>query len=118
MLRISEKLNTMGYNVEVVDYRSKAIEQSYQLINMRGLKSFLASILCLRKSMKKRKNFRSFSKSFVPTSNIIYYSASEISNQYDIYFIGSDQVWSKRINRGFDSVFWGQFKGKKGNLCS
>ena len=64
---LAKKLNTMGYNVEVVDYRSKAIEQSYQLINMRGLKSFLASILCLRKSMKKRKNFRSFSKSFVPT---------------------------------------------------
>lgn len=50
---LAKKLNTMGYNVEVVDYRSKAIEQSYQLINMRGLKSFLASILCLRKSMKK-----------------------------------------------------------------
>ena len=115
---LAKKLNTMGYNVEVVDYRSKAIEQSYQLINMRGLKSFLASILCLRKSMKKRKNFRSFSKSFVPTSNIIYYSASEISNQYDIYFIGSDQVWSKRINRGFDSVFWGQFKGKKATYAA
>lgn len=54
----------------------------------------------------------------MPTSNIIYYSASEISNQYDIYFIGSDQVWSKRINRGFDSVFWGQFKGKKATYAA
>ena len=37
----------MGYNVEVVDYRSKAIEQSYQLINMRGLKTFFERPSCV-----------------------------------------------------------------------
>ena len=108
----------MGYDAEIVDYRTRAIEKSYQLINLSGLKDFLASILHLRESMKKKKNFRSFSNVFVPTSNTVYYSASEIYNQYDICFIGSDQVWSKRINRGFDPVFWGQFKGKKATYAA
>lgn len=113
-----KKLNTMGCDAEVIDYRSKAIEQSYQLINMRGLKNFLASILCLHESMKKKKKFRFFSKAFVPISDVIYYSAPEISNQYDMCFVGSDQVWSKRINRGFDPVFWGQFNGKKATYAA
>ena len=37
---LAKKLNTMGYNVEVVDYRSKAIEQSVSVDKHERFKSF------------------------------------------------------------------------------
>lgn len=106
-------LRNMGYDAEVIDYRNPAIEKSYALISTASIKSFISSVLHLPQSLKKRRNFRNFSKSFVPTSHKVYKSANELSNQYDVCVIGSDQVWSKRINHGFDPVYWGNFEDKK-----
>ena len=50
-----KKLNTMGCDAEVIDYRSKAIEQSYQLINMRGLKFFFLYLVFARINEKEKK---------------------------------------------------------------
>ena len=111
-------LNQMGYDAEVIDYRSPAIEKSYELISFDSLKALIFSILLFHRNYKRKKSFRNFSKKFVPTSNKAYFNADEISNQYDLCFIGSDQVWSKRINHGFDSVFWGQFKGRKASYAA
>ena len=111
-------LNQMEYEAEVIDYRSAAIEKSYKLIKFSSLKAFIASILLLHRNLKRKMNFREFSNKFVPTSKKVYFNADEISNQYDLCFIGSDQVWSKRINNGFDAVFWGQFNGRKASYAT
>lgn len=111
-------LKRMGYNAEVVDYRSKAIEDSYKIIKTNGMKNLIASLLNYPSTKKNINNFEKFRKSFIPTSSIVYHSASELSNAYDLCLIGSDQVWSKRINRGFDPVFWGQFKGNKASYAA
>ena len=111
-------IRMMGYNAEVVDYRSKAIEKSYQLIKTDNIKVLLYSLFHMFSSWKQKKNFRNFLKNYVPVGNRKYNCASELSSQYDLYFIGSDQVWSKRINNGFDLVFWGQFKGKKASYAA
>ena len=108
----------MGYDAEVVDYRSPAIEKSYKLIKKENIKNLISSILILPKTLKRNNSFRRFSKQFVPTSNRSFHKAEELSNQYDFFFIGSDQVWSKRINKGFDPVFWGQFQGKKASYAA
>lgn len=111
-------LKTMGYDAEVIDYRSKAIERSYQLIKTSNFKEFAASLLHIFSSWKQKKHFREFSRKFVPIGRKTFYCASELSNQYDLCFIGSDQIWSKRINRGFDPVFWGQFNGNKASYAA
>ena len=111
-------LKKLGYNVEVIDYRSKAIEQSYKLFSFNSIKEIIASFVFFPRAYKKKKNFRNFSHKFVPVSKCAYYNVDEISNQYDFCFIGSDQVWSKRINRGFDPVFWGQFEGRKASYAA
>ena len=111
-------LRSMGYDAEVVDYRNPAIEKSYQLISTTSLKSFLSSLLYFRETLCKRKNFRTFCQQFIPRSKRVFKTAEELSNQYSLCFIGSDQVWSKRINRGFDPVYWGNFEGKKATYAA
>lgn len=111
-------LKKMGYDAEVVDYRSQAIEDSYTIIKTNGIKNFIASILSFPVTQKSINNFKEFRNKFIPISSNVYHSASELSDKYDLCFIGSDQVWSKRINRGFDSVYWGQFNGRKASYAA
>ena len=105
-------LRSLGYSAEVIDYRSRAIEKSYAIINTKSFKHFFSSILNFFHTIKTKKNFRKFLNANIPISNQVYYGPNELSNQYDLFFIGSDQIWSKRINKGFDPVYWGQFEGK------
>lgn len=111
-------LNFMGYDAEVVDYRNPAIENSYELISLKNFRSFVSSLISFPRSFRRKRNFRAFSQQFIPTSKQVYKTASELSSQYDFCFIGSDQVWSKRINQGFDPVYWGLFEGKKATYAA
>lgn len=106
-------LRSMGYDAEVIDYRSPAIEHSYRLISTDNIRAFISSLLQILNSYRKKKNFSEFREKFIPTSKKKYILPDELSNQYDVFIIGSDQVWSKRINHGFDHVYWGNFEGRK-----
>lgn len=108
-----KSIRSMGYDAEVADYRNPVIERTYALITTSSIKGFIASLLVLPYSIRKKRKFRSFVKKYIPISDKVFKSASELSNQYDFCFIGSDQVWSKRINKGFDPAYWGLFDGKK-----
>lgn len=111
-------LKNLGYNAEVIDYRSQAIEQFYKLISFKSIKDFIASFVYFPNAYRRKRNFRSFSHKYMPLSKRTYHSPDEISNKYDLCFIGSDQVWNKRINHGFDPVFWGQFEGRKASYAA
>lgn len=111
-------LTEMGYHAEVIDYRSSAIEDAYKTIKIKGIKPFIVSLLYCSKNRVTKKNFRWFVESHIPISKKVYKSANQLSNQYDFCFIGSDQIWSKRINKGFDPVFWGNFLGKKATYAA
>ncbi len=106
-------LRMLGYDAEVVDYRSKAIEDNYRLVKTGNLHDFLYSIKNFRFRIRSKKLFNIFWSSYYTLSKKSYYTPKEISDDYDILVVGSDQVWSKRINKGFDPVFWGQIPGKQ-----
>lgn len=103
-------LRKKGYDAETIDYLSPAIEKSYSLVRFDNLKLLLISLMSIRYRKKLNSNFNEFRK-LMTVSKKKYHNASELCNEYDIIIIGSDQVWSKRINNGFDPVFWGNIDG-------
>lgn len=105
-------LRNKGFNAEVVDYRSNAIEGAYRLYKGKGVRSFFSF---LRHGISRwclKKHFASFRKKMA-ISDQSYFKISDIENKYDLLIIGSDQVWSKRINHGFDPIYWGDFSPKQ-----
>ena len=105
-------LKKKGYDAEVVDYRCKAIEDSYRLLRLTSIKGFLLSFLTIKKRYCALKNFSSFRKNYLPISKTIYNGVNDFDNQYGICIIGSDQVWSTKIVKGFDSIYFGDFSNK------
>jgi len=108
---LQEVLKSLGHDVEVIDYRSHHIEKTYRIIKTyNGIRTFVRSLLTMRFTYYQQKNFKSFRDTFLNISKSSYRDTNELClSNYDCFIIGSDQVWSQRINFGYDDVYWGNF---------
>lgn len=115
-------LKGMGHEVEVIDYRPDYIEKYRDLCSvyfMTKAKGVLASIkvavgILVYLNPKKRatKNFNDFITQYLKISAKVAWGIQDIPNDYDIYILGSDQIWNPIICDGYSPVFWGQFNRK------
>lgn len=113
---LQETLISMGHEVEVINYRPKYLIASYKrfelhrfislnLIN--SLKNSIKEALLAGRRFRRYKAFEEFITNRLNLSERV--NANNIPSKYDIYIIGSDQIWNPKITKGFDSVYWGQF---------
>ena len=108
---LQEIIKSLGYNVEVIDYRSHNIEKTYRIIKTyNGVRTFVRSLLTMRFTYYQQKNFKKFRDKYLSVSKESYRDVRDFANlNCDCFVIGSDQVWSQRINYGYDNVYWGNF---------
>lgn len=111
-------LKSFGHEVFVIDYRPQFIEWFYSP-KMRLL--HVIKLFCFGKFGEIDQYIRQF---FIDKSKIKFFEESrskhllctpvvgknEIPKDFDVYVIGSDQVWSCHCTGGYDPVFWGQFE--------
>lgn len=111
-------LQEKGHDVEVIDYRIRFIEEQKKLLSKtelrrRGfvpfLKYFIARLLAWPAWRKTIRAFHQFMVSQLHLSSRAT-TAADIPTEYDCILFGSDQIWSPKLCRGFDPVFWGQFE--------
>lgn len=114
---LQEAIKNLGHDVRVIDYRQPAIEKCYQTFSLKG------SIKALLKPGKYneqgflyrnriRKYFKEFRNSFFDLTAPC--SQSSIPDDFDVYIIGSDQLWVPNWTGGyFDDVYLGNFKRAK-----
>lgn len=114
---LQETLKSMGHDVEVIDYRPQCLIKPYEVFNIKWFirknifKSFIRIIIEIflyRKRRKRFQNFNSFiNKELNLSVKVIDYT---LPDKYDVYIVGSDQVWNKKITWGMDPIYWGNFK--------
>lgn len=111
-------LQEKGHDVEVIDYRIRFIEEQKKLfskteLHRRGfiafLKYFIARLLAWPAWRKTIHVFHQFMVSQLHLSPRAS-TAADIPTGYDCILFGSDQIWSPKLCRGFNPVFWGQFE--------
>lgn len=111
-------LQEKGHDVEVIDYRIPFIEEQKQFfskteLRRRGFVAFLKYVITrLLVWPAWRKTIRVFHQFMVSQLHLSprAATAADIPNGYDCILFGSDQIWSPKLCRGFDPVFWGQFE--------
>lgn len=111
---LSRYLKESGYNVQVLDYRADAIENSYKVkigLDAYSLKRmFLFPFLI----MKKRKFYHFFSKNIPHTAPL--YSQDDLrkeSEKFDFIITGSDQVWNSQWTDGDEAYLLNFCQDKK-----
>lgn len=117
---LQETLKRMGHDVEVIDYRPQYLLTPYNIFNKRRIlsknqkfmiKSCIREILLLAARIKRYNAFDKFIKNRLNLSDRVM--ERKIPNCYDVYIMGSDQIWNPKITHGFDPVYFGYFDFKK-----
>ena len=119
-------LENLGHLVEIIDYRPHYVEKYRKLFYWNDFKkkSLVEKILYIIRlpfiyHNKRRASlaFDTFLNSSFRFSGIVT-GINDIPSNYDIIIFGSDQIWSPKICKGFDPVFFGQFEKKNCRFIS
>jgi hypothetical protein len=121
---LQEFLKKQGFKAEIIDYRPNHLEAGGDLFWPKStqelkvilfkiaikLRNFMASFSKLHKE-KKRKFEACHSEDFQLTSKIFrsIRDLDQISETYDIYICGSDQIWNSSIQHGIDEAYFLSF---------
>lgn len=117
---LQEVLKSMGYNVEIINYRPKYLLNQYKkfcfnrLISrnpIRMLKIWINEIMTINKRKKRYEAFQTFIETRLNLTLPV--EGKNIPSSFDVYIMGSDQIWNPQITKGFDSVYFGEFKFPK-----
>lgn len=119
---LQEMLKNMGHKVEVIDYRPEYLLAPYRKFSLSRFKrSSLLSIVkaCIRESLLLVKRIRRYN-AFQTFINKRFNLSPTVKDKaippfYDVYIMGSDQIWNPKITKGFDPVYFGFFNFDKEN---
>ena len=120
-LGLKSHLESFGHQVQIINYRSKAIEKSYRpgriLPGISKKSKIKYLIKWLKEAVKKpylplrrRRYEKFFNENFNLTP--VYTTPKQLRNaklQFDVVFLGSDQIWNSTITKGLDPAFFGDF---------
>lgn len=74
----------------------------------------LHNLYYLEQSIGLKVRMRNFMRKNIGLSEPVIRNAQDMEQlDYDLYIIGSDQVWNPQITLGIDDVFWGNFPKKR-----
>lgn len=110
---LQQVLIELGYDACVIDFRQLFTERFYKLFSLR----YFLSILCkpnillhylidIKKRFLRRIIFRSFVDKYLLTTSAC---SKKIPKDFDLYLIGSDQMWGLHCTNGIEPVFFGDF---------
>ena len=94
---LSSYLKNLGFEVDVLDYRSKSLEDSYKTKFAFDLYSIKRYFLKPLTEIKKKKFRKFICKNINLTQPLsTFEELQNIANNYDFIITGSDQVWNKQ----------------------
>ncbi len=115
---LQETLREMGHEVEVINYKQPFIEKVYTTFRTERFLKYVFKhpkqtykyLINTRNRIITKNHFHTFINHHLSLSEEC--RSDSIPTNYDVYIIGSDQVWNSSLTGGYDKVFWGEFKHK------
>lgn len=106
---LQNKIQDLGYDCEIIDYKCDTITKRYEIIELRkskSLKQFVKSLLSNTNKRKLKEKFVNFNKTYQKISSKSYDKSNinNANNDYDKFVVGSDQVWNLELS-GEDTTY-------------
>lgn len=115
-----EFLRSKGHDVEIINYRPQYLLQPYLLFNKKRvlskspiqfIKNLIIEFLYFKLRYKRWKGFNNFINKYLNLSEKV--DGKTIPSKYDVYIVGSDQIWNSKITNG-DDIYFCKFPFEKG----
>lgn len=115
---LQEILKNKGHDVYVIDYRQPTIEKNrkifdvqYLVRNKKHVGNIVRYLLHMPRAMMEHGRINRFVKKYLRlTASCQDY---DVPTDFDVYIIGSDQLWNFDHTGGMDKVYWGDFEHNK-----
>lgn len=122
---LQEHLNNLGHEVRIIDYRPQYLIKPFRVFSWHRIssksildfiKGTLHEFVLVPRRLKRHLAFRKFTRHRLKLSKTNV-SPNKIPEDFDIYIVGSDQIWNIRnlSNGKFDDVYFCKFDFPKQN---
>lgn len=119
---LQAKLEMLGYEAEIINFRSRAIIDGYEESRISGGKRAKLYRIIKQKQLihaqsvrlTRYEAFDSFNAKFLNLSSSTYSATFELENDildYNVYICGSDQIWNYGLNGSENAYFLSFAKG-------
>lgn len=120
-LALQEAIRGLGHDAYIVDYRSKNFNQ-YHLFRLSRPWTIPRSIFRIKPLLLRRESFRAFWKErFLLTEKTYSYrneaQLNELTDEFDAFVCGSDQIWNLDCTNGIVEPFFLSFAGCKKRIA-
>lgn len=110
---LQKYLVNKNIKVDIIDYRSRVIEESYKpfyyTLTRKNIRSLISDIIKLPIRVKKKNGFNKFlNREFSLSKSMNKSDLIDIVDKYDLFITGSDQVWNLDIT-GEDYTYFLDF---------
>src|SRR5690606_497893 len=112
---LQETCAGLGADVEIIDYQSATMaaakRASMAVLDKLSVAARLRGLVRSPLARLRTQSFRDFSRQHLRLSKRTYLDSTELRQSppsYDLYLIGSDQVWNHDIN-GMDTAYFADF---------
>lgn len=121
---LQEYLRKAGHEVWVIDYRQRWTEAVYkpfswyyiwQFVKRRDIHTIVAYWRCRKEKRYNLKHSKPIFSSFIKRLHLTKPCRKKVPAGFDIYLIGSDQLWSFQCVGGEDKIYTGNFKHPSGS---
>ena len=118
---LQEHLVSMGHSVQVINYQPTYLLKPYNVFDIdrilsknvfKMIKNILRELFMLQKRIRRHRAFNHFLKNNIRISKLC--DKQTISDDFDVYIFGSDQIWNPKITDGVDGMYFGCFPFPKG----
>ncbi|MBZ9609337.1 polysaccharide pyruvyl transferase family protein [Clostridium estertheticum] len=125
---LQTKLNILGYESEIINFRSSSIVDNYKESKISGGKRAKVYKIIKRKQLvhaqsvrrKRYEAFDSFINKVLNLSPSTYLTTVELENDtldYNVYICGSDQIWNYSFNGNENAYFLSFVKGNSKKIA-
>lgn len=110
MYALCKKINLMGYNCEVINYKCEAVEIDeigFSLPIKKNLKQKIKNLLMHNIQNSNFLKFKNFTEDYIKCSNKRYTRDNifDLEKEYDSFIVGSDQIWNLELTNGDTTYF-------------
>lgn len=96
---LQKVIKNYGHEVEFINYDCDYINKPYKIVNLKkkGIGNYLFGVIGYICYMPRRKKCNEFRKYFSYSKGVNQKNIDELSDLYDLYITGSDQVWNYKL---------------------
>ncbi len=109
MYALSTKIKAMNGMCDVIDYQCEAVEQEqigFALKTKKNIKQKIKNVIMHKVQFKNLENFDYFVKKYITlTPHYTKKNITTIEPQYDLFIVGSDQIWNLELTKGDFTYF-------------